>query len=91
MRKTEFPRFCKVTKNDEQLLYAVSQVYKTGIYIALYGKNNSLLDQGSFTPKQAKKYMNQFNQNNLKPGLTSEKGSLVTIIEKDGMYEELQQ
>ena len=89
-KKFKYPVYAKVCKGDDQVLYAVSQLYKVGVYIALYGKNNNIIDQGNYTPAQAIKYMDQFKEDNLtQDDLTTEFGREMIVSEVDNFWEEV--
>lgn len=88
-RSVRYPRSMKLFDKDKnQIAYAITQLYKIGVYMALYDGKGSILNQYNFTPGQAKKFMAQFKEENLKDGAYAEFNTDITVTQEDGFYVE---
>jgi len=90
MKKHTYPQYCYVyDENGKEILNVITQLYKVGIYIAVYSAGNSIPDQFSTNSIGAKKFMKQFSRNNLKKGYSSKFGPEITVAEIDGFWEKV--
>ena len=89
-KRSKYPSYAKVTIDGVEKLHVVTQLYSIGVYIALYDGNNSLIEQGNYSPAQAKKYMNQFKLDNIKGNnVVSEFGEDILVHEVNGLWEQI--
>ena len=88
MKTFTYPKSTVIKKDNVTVLRVITQLYKTGIYVAVY-EGDSISRQLSLTPGQAVNYMKQFEQDNLQPGYTSEFNENIRVAEIDGLWEDV--
>ena len=78
----------KLDKEGNIVLKAITQLYKIGVYCAVYEGTRPIPEQLNLSPNQAIKFMKQFEKDNLKGGATSEFGYEKIVNEVDGCWVE---
>lgn len=92
-KQWSYPSYAKVIDTEGKTrLTVLTQFYQIGIYVAVYHSTSSIPEQLSMKPQHMKKFMGQFNTNNLTEQCkdwTVEFGSDVVVTEENGLYKQL--
>jgi hypothetical protein len=87
-----YPISAKVVeiKSKKVVITAMTQLYRTGVYVCLEGPDGNPRRQLNLRPRQVIKCMNEFKTSNLAEGLMCEFGRIIQVNEnEDGLLNEL--
>ena len=91
MKKYTYPKSATLTnEKGSVVLSALTQLYQVGVYACVY-EGDQCVTQLHLSPAQAIKFMAQFKRNNLVDGITSQFGSTITVVKKDGLWHEYEE
>jgi len=85
--KYTYPQSCTLYKDGKEILNVLTQLYKIGVYAAIYTPCRTMPEQLSMDPRSMKKYMKQFGTKNLKKGVTAKFGPDITVSDESGFWE----
>jgi len=85
----EYPASVRLMKEGTVLMVVMTQLYKIGIYVIV--DNDSGMQSCTSLP-QITKYMKQFEESNLKEGITVEFGSIIhAFVNEEGFCEQIRE